>query len=409
MPTPPRDLPAGEIPQLLGGEDPFVVFTKLREAVIFSFRQRFIPPFTERADSQGRVVTLDWDPPLDVILSGNSSPYSWQGRYRDPDGPGGWTMYPGEVSGTENAFEVNDTPGLEGKAALIYPRGLDTWTFQHVRMGGYYCNPTVQINVWGCAQLPDAVVTFTKGSRTISCTTVLFPGILIAACFVTLDSAGTWAVKVTHPDYVDWTGTITVDCSGHFVISATLTPTDPGLCGPCGIPPGTTTLHLFDGFAMRTLTLSTVVGTPDGSGWSVCLSDDDLPVTVYKPNCTDVSDGSLKTKIVYIVYCDTGFDSEGNPTAGPVGLHLRIQSLVCSLFDFPANRPPVFLQSHFREGVFCWNLIDTPMTGPGPVGGEFYPASQTSPLAATFNVAFPDSRWAFYELWPSTTAFTLSL
>lgn len=155
-------------------------------------RLRVAAPLTLQAGTGGQAVGLAREVPFEAVLAGDASPYSWQRCYRDPARPAGWALAPAWDSGTANAIEVNDTPGLGGRRARLHPAGDGTYWFRHVRMGGYSLPES------GCLPCPlpahDLALTWQFRARdgstqarnlTLSFGSWLFPGAPTPVPFIT--------------------------------------------------------------------------------------------------------------------------------------------------------------------------------------------------------------------------------
>ncbi|WP_406699222.1 hypothetical protein V5E97_10130 [Singulisphaera sp. Ch08] len=100
----------------------------------------------------GKCLALAFPQPTWAMLSGSSSPYSFQ-EVRDAAG-GTWEVMVNGDSGTANVYELNDKPGLAGKVVPITWTAAGDWRFQWVGLGTSTCESgriCVTIDSDGCS------------------------------------------------------------------------------------------------------------------------------------------------------------------------------------------------------------------------------------------------------------------
>jgi hypothetical protein len=165
----------------------------------------------------GTYVNLARPRPMYAILSGSTSPYSWQQAYMDTTGPTPTpTVLPGGASGTNNAYESTGASGLAGWPVWLDYQGQNTFTFQAIRLGPRSCDPAttaisiaVVVPFFYTVDYSEITATVKLGDSTVGTCTIGPSG----TCSVPISQVGTYTVTLSRAGQSDVSATTTIDDS----------------------------------------------------------------------------------------------------------------------------------------------------------------------------------------------------
>ena len=178
----------------------------------------------------GHIIGLTQPGPIWAQLSGSSSPYSFTEVSRTSSNT--WATF-GNLSGTSNAYEINNTANLGGKVVELWRTAAGDWRFAAECAT---CSITWSFHVTGCnsANISGAVVVLKQSGVTIATCTTNTSGV----CSMTVPP-GTYDVTITPPTssyYDTYTNTLAATTNTNVTLSQSTSQCQ-STCTTCSVIP----------------------------------------------------------------------------------------------------------------------------------------------------------------------------